>query len=213
MKAEKEIVNFIVYLVFVPFMVHYFDKTNAGGLSLYECSPLPTSSPYSSTTTLGPSCFERPGVPGTYDCFITDPLPVLTDGNVGGISSPPNASTIHAWKRSQGDVSIIFRYSSAAQVRHIRLSFYHIPSMGIGLPDVALSFSGTSQEYHVTGNQELNQTDARRRMIVLSFTNTLVSVNNYYGIVFTFGTSSKVDWLLLSEVELCTEPSEDKCIE
>ncbi len=187
-------------------------KLIAGGIILYEISPLPTSSPFSSSTTLGPNCFERPGIPGTYDCFNVDPLPVLVDGNLGGISSPPNASTIHAWKRPQGDVSIIFRYSSAAQVRHIRLYFYHIPFMGIGLPDVALSAASTSQEYHVTGNQELNQTDARRRMIVLSFTNTLVSVNNY-GIVFTFGTSSNVEWLLLSEVELCTEPIEGKCIE
>ncbi len=210
MKAEKEIVNFIVY--FVPFIVHYFDKINAGGFLLYEISPLPTSSLYSSTTTLGPSCFVRSGVPGTYDCINLDPLPVLIDGNLGGILSPPNVSVIHAWRRSQRDVSVVFRYSSAVQVRHIRLYFYHVPSMSIGLPDVALSAAGTSYVYHVTGNQELNQTDARRRMIVLSFTNTVSSQNNY-GIVFTFGTTNKVEWLLLSEVELCTEPSEGKCIE
>ncbi len=187
-------------------------KLIAGGLSLYEISTLPTSSPFSSSFTLGPNCFERPGTPGTYECYNVDPLPVLIDGYLGGIPSPPNVSAIHAWRRSQGDVRVSFRYSSAIRVRHIRLYFYHIPSMGIGMPDVALSAASTSQEYHVTGNQELNQTDARRRMIVLSFTNTLVSVNNY-GIVFTFGTSSNVEWLLLSEVELCTEPSEGKCIE
>ncbi len=187
-------------------------KLIAGGLSLYEIYTLPTSSPFSSSPTLGPNCFERPSFPGTYDCFSVDPLPVLIDGNLGEIPSPPNVSTIHAWRRSQGDVRVVFRYSSAAQVRHIQLYFYHIPSMGIGLPDVALSAAGTSQYYHVTGNQELNQTDARRRMIVLSLIDTFVSQNNY-GIVFTFGTSSNVEWLLLSEVGLCTEPSEGKCIE
>ncbi len=187
-------------------------KLIAGGFLLYEISPSPTSSPFSSTTTLGPSCFERLGIPGIYECFNLDPLPVLIDGYLGGIPSPPNVSAIHAWRRSQGVVRVVFRYSSVAQVRHIKLYFYHIPSMGIGLPDVALSAAGTSQDYHVTGNQELNQTDARRRMIVLSFTTSFLSQNNY-GIVFTFGTSSKVEWLLLSEVELCTEPSEGKCIE
>ncbi len=178
---------------------------------MYEFSPSTTSDPFTNTTTiLGPNCFERPGVPGTFDCFKTDPLPVLVDGNLGGISSPPNASAIHAWKRSQGDVRVTFRYSSAAPVRHIRLYFYHVPSVGIGLPDVALSTSMTSLEYHVTGNQEFNSSDARRRMVVLSFANTFTPVLRY-NIEFTFGSSSKVDWLLLSEIELCTEPDEGMC--
>ncbi len=175
-------------------------------MSFYGISPHPTSPPFTSTTTLGPSCFESSSIPGTFECSILDPLPVLSDRNLGGIPSPPNVSAIHAWRRSQGVVSITFRYLPAALIRHIRLYFYHDPSMGIGLPDVALSAASTSQVYHVTGNQELNSSDARRRMVVLSFINTMISENNY-GITFTFGTSSKVDWILLSEVELCTELS------
>jgi len=56
----------------------------------------------------------------------------------------------------------------------------------------------------VTGNQNLNSTDNRRRNVVLSFTNTAVRTVDFE-IVFPFKTSTIIDWLLLSEVELCTQ--------
>ena len=166
-------------------------------------SPLPTTDPFSNTDTLGPSCLPNPSIGNRLECHSNvRPPPILLDGVIGQEQGPPNVSTISAWNRSQSTVTIKFLTSSQVQVRHIRLYFYNIPSMNIGLPQVTL-IAGGPQEYFVTGNQNLNSTDNRRRNVVLSYTNSLVMTNTF-DIVFGF-TRTDIDWLLLSEVELCTQ--------
>ena len=165
-------------------------------------SPLPTTDPFSNTDTLGPGCLPNPSTDNSLECYSNvRPPPVLLDGGIGQEQGPPNVSTISAWSRSQSTVTITFITSLTVQVRHIRLYFYNIPSMNIGLPEVTL-MAGGPQEYFVTGIQNLNSTDNRRRNVILSYTNSLVRINTFE-IVFGFTNRTEIDWLLLSEVELC----------
>ena len=60
---------------------------------------------------------------------------------------------------------------------------------------------GGPQEYFVTSNQNLYSTDNRRKNVVLSYTNVVMT--NTFEIVFGFTNRTEIDWLLLSEVELC----------
>ena len=163
--------------------------------------PQPTTDPFSNTNTLGPGCLLNPSG-NRLECYsVFTPPPILLDGVIGQEQGPPNVSIINAWSRSQSTVTVTFITSSQVQVRQIRLYFYNIPSMKIGLPEVTL-MAGGPQEYFVTGNQNLNSTDNRHRNVVLSYTNSLVMTNTFE-IVFGFTNRTEIDWLLLSEVELC----------
>ena len=170
-------------------------------------NPIPTLDPFTNMNTVGPGCSNNPST-GNFECAIVGNLhPVLIDGQLGSKESPPNASSINAWSRSRGQtVTITFIYTSSPSVRHVRLYFYHVPSMGIGLPDVRLEVGGQPQPYFVTGNQNLSSTDARRRNVILSFAGT-ITAGNRFTVNFDFNEESNVDWLLLSEVQLCTEPN------
>ena len=163
-------------------------------------SPRPSTDPFSNTDTLGPGCFPNPSSNYRLECDgVVKPSPILLDGVIGEELGPPNISTVNAWSRPPSAVAITFITSAIVQVRHIRLYFYNIPSMNIGLPEVILRTT-IPQEYHVTGNQNLNYTDNRRRNVVLSYTRMVMT--NTFEIIFEF-TRTDVNWLLLSEVELC----------
>ena len=164
-------------------------------------SPQPTTDPFSNTNALGPGCLLNPSG-NRLECHsaFTSP-PILLDGVIGQEQVPPNVSSISAWSRSQSTVTITFIIATIVQLRHIHLYFYNIASMNIGLPEVTL-MTGGPQEYFVTGNQNLNSTDNRRRNVVLSYTNDMVMTNTFE-IVFGFTNRTEIDWLLLSEVELC----------
>ena len=166
----------------------------------YVSSPLPTTDPFSNTDTLGPGCFINPSAGNRVECHSAF-RPILLDGVIGQKEGPPNISTISAWSRSQSTVSITFRSADVVQVRHIRLYFYNIQSMNIGLPEVTL-MAGGPQDYHVTGNQHLNSIDSRHRKAILSYTRMVMT--NTFEIIFGFNRTD-IDWLLLSEVELCQQ--------
>ena len=134
-------------------------------------SPQPATDPFSNTDTLGPGCSPNPSAGNRLECHsVLKPPPILLDGVKGQEQSPPNVSIINAWSRSQSTVTITFITSPPVQLHHIRLYFYNIPSMNIGLPEVTL-MAGGPQEYFVTGNQNLYSTDNRRKNVVLSYTN------------------------------------------
>ena len=190
------IINLMLMLRILFNIILYF----LGGALFYVSSLQPTTDPCSNTDTLGPGCLPNPSAGNILECHQAL-RPILLDGVIGQEQGPPNVSTINAWSKFQSTVTITFVTSSPVQVRHIRLYFYNIPSMNIGLPEVTL-IAGGPQEYFVTGNQNLNSTDNRRRNVVLSFTNMVMT--NTFEIVFGF-TRTDIDWLLLSEVELCIQ--------
>ena len=163
-------------------------------------SPQPTTDPFSNADTLGPGCNLSPS-DGRLGCHSAL-RPILLDGVIGQKEGPPNTSTISAWSRNQSNVSITFVTADVVQVRHIRLYFYNIPSMNIGLPEVTLMAGGPQTDYHVTGNQHLSSIDNRRRDVILSYTKMVMT--NTFEIIFGF-IRTDVDWLLLSEVEFCEQ--------
>ena len=119
----------------------------------------------------------------------------LADGNYGTVAL--NVTAVHAWNTTVNIQFILFE--NPVQVLGINLYFYNIPSRNIGLPyDTVLS----SVSSFIEGNQDLNQNDNQLRSVTLIPTRTLS--RRTFTIEFRFSNIDKIDWLLLTEVEICT---------
>ena len=128
--------------------------------------------------------------------FGTPAASRLGDGVHG--TTALDLSAVHAWNTN---VNIEFRFSFpvAGTVEGINLYFYNIPSRNIGLPyDTVL----TSSPSFIEGNQDLSQNDNQLRNVTLIPTETLM--DSSFTIQFRFSNIDKIDWLLLTEVEICT---------
>ena len=126
-------------------------------------------------------------------------------------SAELDTSKVFAWDR---EVSIAFAIQST-KVRKVNLFFYNIPSSGIGLPPAELFWSNVNPiypynplSYVIVGNQDLSQDDRTLRNVSLVVTTDQDSITDYryFRIGFTFpAETSLIDWILLSEVQLCGE--------
>ena len=146
------------------------------------------------------------GVPTTGLCTANDGTlcfgPGFPDveGRLGdGIHGPQtlNVTAVQAWNQT---VSITIS-SFSSPIVGINLYFYNIPSRGIGLPyDIIINSAGL--QFALEGNQDLSQDDNQLRNITLipqSLTSTAVTIT------FTFSERDRIDWLLLTELEVCTD--------
>ena len=98
---------------------------------------------------------------------------------------------------------------------HVNLFLYNIPTSGIGLPPAELFWSNinvfspeTPLSHVIVGNQDLSQDDRTLRNVSLVVTTDQNSIADYrfFCIHFTFSAeTSLIDWILLSEVQLCGE--------
>ena len=119
---------------------------------------------------------------------------ILGDGDHG--TPALNVTAVHVWNKT---VIIVFHFPTDVRVRGINLYFYNIPSMNIGLPyDTFL----TSSPSFIEGNQDISQNDNQLRNVTLIPSATYD--NNMFTVKFSFSNKDKIDWLLLTEVELCT---------
>ena len=119
---------------------------------------------------------------------------ILGDGDYG--TTALNVTAVHAWDKT---VRITFYFPTRVRVTGINLYFYNIPSRKIGLPyDTYL----TSSPSFIEGNQDLSQNDNQLRNVTLIPRATIYG--NRFTIKFIFSNIDKIDWLLLTEVELCT---------
>ena len=171
----------------------------AAKLSAYSITPMPTINPLTSTVG-GHGCFIGGNIM-TLNCPSGS---TLRDDDIGPLQNP-NASMIMAWNRSSGDVRITALSNSPLTFRHVHLFFYNIPAMRIGLPDISLFVSGVKRPYYVTGNQDQTFEDNSRRSVSLSLEEAMSS--STYDINFHFSEESNIDWLLLTEVQICDKPS------
>ena len=171
-------------------------------LSIYAIHPRPSEmDPLTNSDTLPQNvCSEDMAMAGGWLCFSDS---VILDGNLGFRPSPSSA-LFFAWSRSSQVVSVKVGYFPSVTIRHVQLFFYNKPSMGIGLPDIRLASSSTLPHY-ITGNQHLRSDDDGRRNVTLSLVDTSDLIANFT-IMFNFGDSNRVDWLLLSEVRICQQP-------
>ena len=119
---------------------------------------------------------------------------ILGDGDHG--TPALNVTAVNAWNKT---VNIVFHLPTSVRVTGVNLYFYNIPSRNIGLPyDTFL----TSSPSFIEGNQELSQNDNQLRIVTLIPSATFD--NNMFAVKFSFSNIDKIDWLLLTEVELCT---------
>ena len=142
-------------------------------------------------------------------CIVrsSSPLPPLIDGDLGPEGANYTNTMVHAWHHSTGTVTIEYTYDSgispAPEIRHVKLYFYSITSMRIGLPSVTVYRGSTVVEYHIFGNDDITQEDNMRRQILLSLRST--SSSRSYTLQFDF-ENTDVNWLVLSETRLCVVP-------
>ena len=135
----------------------------------------------------------------------------LTDGDLGPEGTGYTSSMVHTWHHSAQTVNISYILLISTKIQHINLYFYNVPSMGIGLPSVRVlrridggPDSFMPVEYYITGNGDVSQQDRMRRNVLLSLTSTLFT--RFYKIQFDF-ENTDVEWLVLSETQLCTSPA------
>ena len=137
---------------------------------------------------------------------------LLEDMDLG--SADLNTSKVFAWNR---EVSIAFTFA-ATQVNQVNLFFYNIPSRGVGLPPAELYWGDNNPalpvnllSHAIVGNQDLSQDDRTLRNVSLVVTAVQSQGNyRYLRVRFTFpaetsAQTSLIDWILLSEVQLCEE--------
>ena len=101
-------------------------------------------------------------------------------------------------------------------MRQVNLFFYNIPSSGIGLPPAELFWGNVNPfnpdiplSHVIVGNQDLSQDDRTFQNVSLVITTDpqiLPHGYRFFCIRFTFpAETSLIDWILLSEVQLCGE--------
>ena len=122
---------------------------------------------------------------------------ILGDGDYG--TPALNVTAVHAWNKT---VRITFHSPTSVRVRGVNLYFYNIPSRNIGLPYDTDVTSNPGIPSFIEGNQELSQNDNQLRNVTLIPRATING--NKFSIKFRFSNIDKIDWLLLTEVELCT---------
>ena len=162
--------------------------------TIYVLDPVPRE--FEGESTLG-SCHR--GSKAT--CFRPARL---ADGSHG--SPTLNASAVQAWSQDAYTVCASFgTVGSNRSVTGINLYFYHIPSHGIGLPnDIRITRSDVTSQALIEGNQDMSQDDNQLRNVTL-VPQSLPSSGILVNIEFIFASfRDRVDWLLLTEVEICT---------
>ena len=124
-------------------------------------------------------------------------------------SADLDTSKVLAWNR---EINIVIERTQSTRVNQVNLFFYNIPSSGVGLPPVKLYWSTTSVfpqlpenllSHVIVGNQDLSQNDSSPRNVSLVVTNNPQTNYQNFRIHFTFPETSLIDWILLSEVQLC----------
>ena len=139
----------------------------------------------------------------------------IGDGNHVPTSLSDLNSTF-AWNQ---DVTIIIGHTTNTRVRAVNLFFYNIPSMGIGLPNEIELNRGTSQiiadsplRYAVLGNSDLSQEDNTTRNVTIAAIAEDGGEYRSIAITFRFSEADPIRWLILSEVEICTDQGMCVCI-
>ena len=165
-------------------------------------SHIPISYCVQQQPTALPSCF--PDV----DSLACPGSILLGDSDTG--SAELNTSKVFAWNR---EVNIAFSFA-LSKVRQVNLFFYNIPSSGIGLPPAEFFWSNVDPldpdiplSHVIVGNQELSQDDRTENVsLVVTTDQSDIPDYRYFRIRFTFpAESSLIEWILLSEIQLCGE--------
>jgi len=170
-------------------------------VAIYTTTPVPVA--YNNSPTTVPGCIPSAGT-------LLCPANVLLFDNETGCAEL-DTSKVFAW---DSEVNITFSFA-LSKVRQANLFFYNIPSIGIGLPPAELFWDNADPSnpdnplsHVIVGNQDLSQDDRTLRNVSLVVTTDQNDIADYrfFRIHFTFlAETSLIDWILLSEIQLCGE--------
>ena len=154
-----------------------------------------------------------PGLPAS-GCSGTSPVTCLASSTpIGdGVREPTNLTDLSSTLAWNQNVTIAMGLNTLTRVRGINLFFYNIPSMGIGLPhEIELMWGDNTilidnpLRHAVLGNSDLSQNDNTTRNVTVAVLPDNVDEYRAVSIAFRFSYTSHIRWLILSEVEVCTE--------
>ena len=128
----------------------------------------------------------------------------LDDGFTGPVDSVfDNLTSFFAFSRESGKTgTLVYSFSSFIPLDpvHIVLYFFNSPNNSIGLPSVSLTTANLEPvAFTFDGNSDLSQTDSTIRNVTLDLDSS--TSQNLIDIFFIFENNSRIDWLLISEVE------------
>ena len=140
---------------------------------------------------------------------------VINDGDNGPLNQSLTQSDVAGVLAWNQDVTIIVSVLLAAPIRvtGINLFFYNNPSVGVGLPhEIELAYSNNPLAVNnplghaVLGNQDLSEDDNALRNVTVAVVPSGTSPSyTSIGITFRFSELNRISWLLLSEIEICTD--------
>ena len=137
----------------------------------------------------------------------------LVDGDTGPLHSlsSTNLHRFLAWNRTQTQpVTLRFGFSPAvSSLSSVVLYFFNYPTQWIGLPSVTLRGSFDSKgrrifsiSYIYGNNENLRNNDSQLRNVTLSITSSIVLIHILF-IDLSFSDNTDIEWILLSEVDIC----------
>ena len=131
----------------------------------------------------------------------------LGDGVLG--SGALDNSQVFAWN---SDVVIDYQFTggSSNPPHLVNLYFYNEPtaSSAVGLPIIRLTFDTNPVHYVFLGNQDVKESDSQYRSISLAITTAISDLMfSTFSISLSF-LNTNLNWVAMSEVELCTEEGE-----
>ena len=156
----------------------------------------------SNQTNTGSGCVYSMFVPQLLECSLGAKL---DDGFTGPVDSIfDNLTSFFAFSRESGktgSLTFISQTNIPLGSVHIVLYFFNSPNNSIGLPSVSLTTTNeVSVAFTFDGNSDLSQADSTIRNVTLILDSSAPS-DLFVRIAFNFENNSRVDWLLISEVE------------
>ena len=140
----------------------------------------------------------------------------LVDGDSGSLHSlsSTNLHQFLAWNRTQTQpVTLRFGFSPqnlVSSLSSVVLYFFNYPTQQIGLPSVTLrsgsSFTGLPLDeisYVYDNNDVLMNSDSKLRNVSLSITSNTTITNIELLFIDLVFNNTDIDWILLSEVDIC----------
>ncbi len=186
----------------------------ASSLQHFRMEPGPVEYDSGRSRAIGETGLPTIGCSSSPVTCIASSTPI-GDGNHVPTSLSDLSSTF-AWNQ---DVTIIIGHARSSRVRAVNLFFYNIPSMGIGLPHEIELSRGTSEiitnsplRYAVLGNSDLSQEDNTTRNVTIAAIAEDSGEYRSIAITFCFSEADPIRWLILSEVEICTDQGMRVCI-
>ena len=141
---------------------------------------------------------------------------MLNDGNIGSthsvnVSDPDQVRKFFVWHRDNGTVRLRFPINpSSFSVSYIDIYTLSVPSAGIGSPGTT-SFSTNNGDVSDVNTQSCSFSSSTNTLSRNTYTVSLTNILQLF-VRFQF-SSSDIDWLFISEIQLCegTPPSSISC--